>query len=198
MVEPPYVGNSLEMSPGIYRTSSAGEVDSATNIAIGGRASGATGDATFSEELGLLKDGISKRYKNTEFTSDSGASSSMDMSEYLLDTYNNRDHATRFGAYVMNDVINLTLIIDLASAASELNTDFVFDGVTNVTGSNNVDLIALSGLRDEDGMFRLNIDFASLGSMATNFVGISPNVTFNAVSRRFCVFYYVLCVGYAF
>jgi hypothetical protein len=29
----------------------------------------------------------------------------------------------------------------------------------------------------------LSVDFASLGSMATNFVGISPNAIFNAVSR---------------
>lgn len=183
MVEPAIVGSGLEMSPSIFQTSSAGESNAPTNIAVGGRASASTAGIAFSEEMRMLKNGMSTRYKNTEFTTDSGAATSMDLSEYMLQTYNSRDHATRFGAFVLNDVINVTLMIDAAATAAELDPALLFAGLTNFTNDNRIDLVALSGLRDEDGMFRFNVDLSVLGSTATSLVGISPNATLNTVSH---------------
>eukprot|EP00980_Cylindrotheca_fusiformis_P001021 scaffold276_cov132-Cylindrotheca_fusiformis.AAC.16 len=187
MVEPPIVGKGLEMSPAIFQTSAGGESNAATNIAIGGRSVGTASGEGIGAQINLLKDGIGSRYENTEFTTNSGASSSLDLSEYLLATYSNRDHATRFGAYILNDLINYTVDVDLAATAAEVDPDLLLSGLTNVSGSR-IDLAALSGLQGDDGTFRFTSSFSDLGIAAAASVGISPNATSNTVSQflSFC------------
>jgi ABC-type multidrug transport system ATPase subunit len=180
MLEPPWVGSSLSMSPELYQEASTGEDNTVTNVVVGGRGN----QTTFEQEVYLMEKAMKERYRNIDVSSHSDAPTSMDLSTYLLDSYNDRDHAVRFGAYVLNDFVNLTLKIDSAAISDAVDTDFLLDSAIEVLGSNTVDLIEVFGLGDENNVLNLTIDLMSLSGMVADSLGLTPNATLNSVRMR--------------
>jgi hypothetical protein len=62
-------------------------------------------------QIGRIKSVLSKEYGNLRYHQ-VNASSSNEMSNFLMSTYNDRAHADRFGAFVIDDLINATINID--------------------------------------------------------------------------------------
>jgi ABC-type multidrug transport system ATPase subunit len=98
-------GPPLQMSPEEFGTS---------EIVVGGGASLMNQPQTvpnISIQIGRIKSVLSKEYGNLRYHQ-VNASSSNEMSNFLMSTYNDRAHADRFGAFVIDDLINATINID--------------------------------------------------------------------------------------
>jgi len=179
MLEPPHISGTLEVSPSMFQSSSTGDSNAATNIAIADRLSTSSEVQDASEATDVLMEAIKGRYNNAEFTVDTKSDSSMGLSQFLLDTYNNRDHATRFGAFVLNDMVNFTVSLDRSSIGSLIGVaplpDLSFDMIEEIE----INLIPLLGLGDENGSFKLAINFTDLPDMISSFGFMLPNVTLN-------------------
>mmetsp|Transcript_4477 Transcript_4477/g.10555 ORF Transcript_4477/g.10555 Transcript_4477/m.10555 type:complete len:2546 (+) Transcript_4477:319-7956(+) len=177
MLEPPHVSGRLETNPSMFQTSSAGDRNAATNIAISDRLSSSSELEDASEATGLFMEGIKARYGNAEFTVDTNTDSSMGLSQFLLETYNNRDHATRFGAYVLNDMVNFTFDLDASTILSLIDTTALQNLTAGIAEEIEVDLISLLGLGDENGTLNVALNLTDLPAMISSIGIMLPNVT---------------------
>lgn len=168
MIELTFLGQSLQIDPGMYDDSSTNNNSSiTTTVAIGGKAS--TNASSFEEEFKITADSIRNHYRNVDFISTPNASTSMDMSKYLLETYNDRNHATRFGAYVLNDSVDLSINFDSSS----------LEEIPNTTVYDLIDLITSLGFGDDNGALTFSID---LPEAISELPGIPQDLTVNVVS----------------
>ena len=115
MIDPRMSGSSIEASPTLYRETSNGDIGQ-TDIVI---SNGFTrmGDTVGNESLLSgeninadflrLKESFEKTYEHATVSVMSEQTSSASVSDYLLATYNDRDHHLRYGAYVLQDNIDL-------------------------------------------------------------------------------------------
>jgi hypothetical protein len=122
MIEPPFVGPAIEASPNLYRTSPDGGFGE-TDIVVGSGRTVVARNQTIPENETILAnfDVIEELFEAsydhvTVSTMAEETVTSAQVSRFLLDTYNDRDHHVRFGAYVLEDTIDLKVIIDWVEA----------------------------------------------------------------------------------
>ena len=112
MIDPPFVGPAIEVSPELYNEV-VGEA-SDTGVTIG---------APSSVEYEWLSSGLSKIYPFMKFTLMENATSS-NVSELLLETINDKNGPPRFGAYILDDNIDVNLQVNWDSI-SEYTEEFL-------------------------------------------------------------------------
>ncbi|CAJ1947143.1 unnamed protein product [Cylindrotheca closterium] len=176
-VRPPNVYGRLEMNPAMFQTSNGGKRNSATNIVISDRLSSSSALEDASEATDLFMESIKTRYSNAEFTLDTNTDSSMGLSQFLLDNYNNRDHATRFGAFVLNDMVNFTFGLDVSAIQSLIDTAGGLQSLTAGIEQTEIELISLFGLGDENGTLNVAVNLTDLPAMISSFGITLPSVT---------------------
>jgi len=124
IIEIPIVGPPREISMGLY-SSSAGTTNELTDVVIGG---GVSFDETSTSRMASLEQefdylsSFSDQYPNARIVHLENASSSEDLSEHLLDTYNDKDHHERYGSFVLFDRINFNIDVNWTALLSELRT----------------------------------------------------------------------------
>jgi len=112
-IEIHFAGPPLNLNLALYERSISGEKGS-TSIPIGGGAAVGAVDnssaiiSTYDE----FKAFMSEDYPRVDFQLIGNVSSSVNMSDYLLETYNFRNHHDRFGSYVFDDRIDAYFNID--------------------------------------------------------------------------------------
>jgi ATP-binding cassette subfamily A (ABC1) protein 3 len=178
MIEPPFVGPAIEVNPSLYRKSSSG-TSGETNIPVGG---GRGGDSTsrnadVATEYSSLSDTVHQHYKYTDFSYLENATSSDAISRYLLETYNDHDHHIRFGAYALEDSIDVALSFNWEALVEDTQ-------VFGVLPLDDVNLIEILGLGDENGKIKRKLSVSDLATEFYNSTSLSPGTTFDAVSRR--------------
>lgn len=153
------MGPAIAINPLLYEESSVGE-SGKTNILVGSGVS--------VSDDSLLRTVMTTRYDHVDYHYLVNATTSSDMSSYLLETYNDHNHHARFGAYVLDDRIKFSISIDF----DELQDD--------LTG-------LLEGLNFSETLSTEHpIDWAvSVLDLSTEFYNLtktSPDMAFNAVS----------------
>jgi len=114
-------GPPRELSPALYETSytssSSGSVN--TQILVGG---GATArDPTDVETKYLFLDsGLKHDYPNAQSTRLAQIQSSAELSDYLLETYNDHDRPVRFGAYSVDDAVQVNINVNFTAFGEQL------------------------------------------------------------------------------
>jgi ABC-type multidrug transport system ATPase subunit len=161
MIEPPFVGPAIEVNPSLYRKSSVSSTVK-TNVLVGG-GSNAT------KEYALLNDALD-HYEYVDFDLLENAQSSADMSRFLLETINERDHHIRFGAYAVEDSINTTIRFQLNDLAEDVfqMESFSLDDTEVV---NLFDILNLGGA---DGKIKWNVSVNDLASSLYDGTSLSP------------------------
>ena len=112
-IEIPFAGPPLNLNLDLYQRTISGEKGS-TSIPIGGGAAVGAVDnssiitSTYDELTALM----SGDYPRVDFQQIGNASSSVNMSDYLLETYNFRNRHDRFGSYVFEDRVDAYFTID--------------------------------------------------------------------------------------
>lgn len=123
-IDVPLAGPPIELSMSLYRSGIDG-FGASTDVLVGGGATidpGATASnqSLIAAEFESLSSVLHNMYPNSEFINLVSAVSSSDVSQYLLDTYNDHDHNARYGAFVLQDKVNMTITVDWAEMAKSL------------------------------------------------------------------------------
>ena len=133
-------GPPIEMSMSLYRSGIDG-TGARTDVVVGGGMTIETvADSrrlsVVAEEFKTMSSTLHNQYPNTEFVNLDTALSSSDVSQHLLDTYNDQDHNARYGSFALYDRINMSMSIDwndLRTALRSFTTStFDSDGVVDV------------------------------------------------------------------
>jgi ABC-type multidrug transport system ATPase subunit len=145
-------GPAIDMSLSLYKPG-ASDVVGLTDVLVGGGASMVQDSVSRSALSGLfsnLSTSLHAEYPNTNFSHKVDAISSSNLSQYLLDTYNDHDHNSRYGAFALRDIVPLQLNVDWDALSNDLNNSTFFgEGGTldfgslrfNITTKNVVDVI---------------------------------------------------------
>ena len=157
MVEPPFVGPAIEVSPNLYKTDSVGAV-SRTEVPIGGGLQFQS-NSSFSH----FGDSMYQQYEFADFDYLANHTSSNEVSAHLLETYNDHGRPVRFGAYVLEDQIDVRLRV-------------AWDEILQAQDASSSDSTG------EDFSFKWNITVADLADLVYNYTSLSPNTTFDPVS----------------
>jgi ABC-type multidrug transport system ATPase subunit len=180
MVEPPFVGPGIELNPSLYKTSSVGG-DSETGIVVGG-VSPVTSTSSIVEEFLRFSESVQQQYEYTDFIFNGNATTSADVSRYLLDTYNDRDHPPRFGAYALNDVIKVAVRTSWDDIRESMKSTSGPSGDYNQTS---LDLLKTFSLGDSNGKMRWNVSVSEIADWIYDSTLLSPRSSFDAVSTVF-------------
>ena len=128
MIDVPLAGPPIEVSMDLY---------GGTDVVVGGGASLSQNDTGSQEIIVDAYENLSailrEEYPDAGFSRIAKAVSSGEISQYLLETYNDRDHNTRYGAFVLEDVIKLKLRVDWASVVDDITNLNVMD-IANLGG----------------------------------------------------------------
>jgi len=151
----PLAGPAINMSVDLYKLDSNG-VDSSTDIVVGGGESLNDESNQTSFEIitavSSLESTVQSQYPNAKFVHIEEALSSSDISQHLLDSYNDHSHNVRYGAYAFNDIINMSIGVDW---------DEILGDIRNLTESSLkdlgiVDISSLLGIASDDGKIEMN------------------------------------------
>jgi hypothetical protein len=127
-------------------------------------------------EYSLLSDSVESRYEYATFRHLSNISTSADLARYLLETYNDRTHHVRFGAYALDDFIDISLLLNweqLRDDAGEISE--LWDAL-NVSWE-----LGLQSAVD------WNMSALDLATKFYNVTSYSPNTTADLVSQLCCL-----------
>lgn len=168
-------GPPIELSVGLYRTGSDGAA-SRTDVIVGGGMTIETDTArrlTFiDEEFMDVSSLLQSEYPNAEFEHLIDAVSSSDISQYLLETYNDHQHNDRFGALALYDRINMTAEIDWDALREDLGS-LVTSSLADV---DSVDVGSLLGINGS--VIDVNTSFPEVSSFVEQVSDALGNQTF--------------------
>jgi ABC-type multidrug transport system ATPase subunit len=166
-------GPPIEMSMGLYESAGGGS-SAATDVTVGGGMTLETTDArrlsTIDDDFSEIRSSLGDQYPNAKFVHLEDAASSSDVSQHLLDTYNDQTHNTRYGSFALYDRINMIISVDW----DELKKDFrnFLDSAAGGIGA-----VHIGSLLDINGSL---IDINITRSNAEEFVAQLTNMTENA------------------
>jgi len=108
-------GSSISLTMDLYKKSPSGnQVDA--QVLIGGGAALGNQTTNAKEEVNIefekMETVLAQEYTNAKFSRLFEATSSEEMSRYMLETLNDHNHDTRYGSFVIDDLINANLDID--------------------------------------------------------------------------------------
>jgi len=102
-------GPAIQLSPNLYRKLPSGTSGARTNVPIArGASTTLSGNET---SIASLVAALQSEYNHIDAWS-SPTNSSMQLSQYLLDSYNEHNRSLRYGAIVIDDEIEMTLTVD--------------------------------------------------------------------------------------
>lgn len=130
-------GPAIEISPALYRTSSTGGL-ALTDVVVGaGKTTlgNVTKDAV--SEFTELEEVLQLRYPHAQLQYQEKISSSGNMSNHLLETYNLKTHNTRLGAFVLRDQISLNVTVNWSELGDDIRS-MNNDTIGNLVQSLNV------------------------------------------------------------
>jgi hypothetical protein len=113
-------GSAIEMSPSTLDLKESGVVVGG-GAALFSRRTAKKEIAAQYDHLSLL---LEDHNANLRFEHEVAISNSSEMSDYLLATYNDGNHSTRYGAFILQDLINLTVSIDWEFYRSDIEEFF--------------------------------------------------------------------------
>ena len=180
-------GPPMELSPALFEKSySAASGAKGTQVLVGGGAGAQKGSVTETDYY-LMNSDSTADYANVELKFlQEGASSSSELSRYLLDTYNSHDHPIRFGAYAYEDLVALNITLDFKAFREQIDyyeRKMSWDIVK--LRDQRIDLLEVFGLEGTNGYngrfhWRLAID-----ELARDFLdrtSLNPHVRVRTVS----------------
>ena len=163
-------GPAIEMSMSLFQSNTDG-MSGLTDVEVGGGGSMTqNANPRLSDKVSNLSTTLHSEYPNTNFVYLVDAKSSSNMSQHLLDTYNDHNHNERYGAFALRDTIPLQVTINWDELRNDINNSIF--GVEKILDLSNVFQIA-------NDYFQFDI---SAGNSADIFFGItmlSSNSTVN-------------------
>jgi len=117
-IDPKVSGEPLTLSIDLYGDNAAMN-KGYTTIPVGSGVSQNSNSLVADDALTEMIKTLSRSYPKTDFQQPN-VSSSQGMSQHLLDTYDSPDHATRFGSFVLNDIINFFVTVNFDEYDSSL------------------------------------------------------------------------------
>lgn len=165
-IDVPLAGPPIEMSMSLYRSGIDG-FGAYTDVLVGGGATidlgaNTSNQSLIAEEFQSLSSVLNNTYPNSKFVNLESALSSSDVSQYLLDTYNDHDHNARYGAFVLQDSVNLTITVDWAELAESLGRLFNFTFASDAL----VDVGSILGVNGT--LIEVNVTLDDIGKLLMN------------------------------
>lgn len=161
LIEPPYVGSAIELSPTLYNE--IGGERSNTSVVIGL-------ESESSVEYDLLSSYLVEQYPFVEVSQLQNATSQK-LSDYLLKTYNERISPPRFGAFALDDVVDVLITVDWG------NLSTLLDDLNGFNVSNLMPMIDRGGSYVAPALVPLILDlFSMVNSSTTDIPGLSDTV----------------------
>ena len=181
-LEVPLAGPPMPLSADLYTytNSKAFKKPAKTQILVGGGASGIPGSGQEELSFDRLVEGANIN-ERADWLWDSSLKTSSDLSQEMLDTFNDHTHALRFGSYAINDTIPFSLRIDWPNIKYNLENDNWFpsgdDGSLPVDGDITAFFEIITGPKDTDGKYRFSFDTNQLEDTLVN------NLEFNLTTK---------------
>ena len=186
-ISPPLAGPGLDLSMNLYGVASDGTAGK-TDVVVGGGASfdTDTSSASTTEHMARVFADVSStlapEYPDAVFVQESGLASSTAMSDYLLETYNDKDHNIRYGALVFDDQVAWEIDMDWAGIKNDIMN--LSEGIGVITFSEPLAVVA-DIVGSDLTQSILNIESNVYNETDwTNGTRISLNGAFNVVSIR--------------
>lgn len=139
-IDVPLAGPPIAMSMSLFQSGIDGH-DAMTDVVVGGGASlDAPTDSRklsrIDDEFSSLSSTLKNAYPSSQFVNLENAVSSSDISQHLLDTYNNHDHNARYGSFALHDTVNVIVAMDwndmMATLKGLFNGTVPSDGMVDI------------------------------------------------------------------
>eukprot|EP00546_Thalassionema_frauenfeldii_P021997 CAMPEP_0178898090 /NCGR_PEP_ID=MMETSP0786-20121207/2129_1 /TAXON_ID=186022 /ORGANISM="Thalassionema frauenfeldii, Strain CCMP 1798" /LENGTH=2244 /DNA_ID=CAMNT_0020568753 /DNA_START=187 /DNA_END=6921 /DNA_ORIENTATION=+ len=145
-IEIPLIGPPMKMSMNLYERPTSGTAKALTDVVVGGGVSFQENplSASLEEEFEYLGSSFSEQYPNARIVHLKNVSSSDDLSNHLLDTYNDKDHHERYGSFALFDRINFNLQMNWSELRHELSKVSPLDLLSNFLDLDNTSLVDLA------------------------------------------------------
>jgi len=183
-IDVPLAGPSLELSADLYTwtNSKSFKKQAFTEILSGGGSHGGTDAAKRSHERMEVE---LEPYSNgrIDFEFDPDLTTSTKVSKKLLEEYNDHSHHLRFGSYVFNDSVPLSLTIDWPSIRYDIDnniwggdadsSDLPYDGDLNFLLEN------VLGKPDSDGYYEYSFNTDELKYLLEDVLDYDTNLRYN-------------------
>ena len=174
-------GPPQEMSPALfvntYSSSTIGQAS--TEILVGGTSK----DRVRSEYL-FMDSGLTHDYPNARFTHLGDAMSSAEISDFLIETYNDHNHPTRFGAFSVDDSVQLNVNLNMSAFQDQLNF-FMNKRKTHDAiklKDQRVDVLEVMGLAGSNGRLFWRKSVAELADDFYSWTNMDPDARVHTVS----------------
>ncbi|GMH55684.1 hypothetical protein TL16_g01967 [Triparma laevis f. inornata] len=184
-LEVPLAGPPMNLSADLYTytNSKAFKKPAETQILVGGGGgSGVLGSYREYEAFNKLVDGANIN-ERADWEWDESLRTSSDLSQEMLDSYNDHDFALRFGAYALNDTIPYSLRIDWPEIRYNLKNENWFPSGDNGELPIDGDITALfeifTGPKDSDGKYRFSFDTLQLEDVLVNNLEVNLTTKYN-------------------
>jgi len=158
-------GPPLEMSPALYEKSSGSTTNgnASTQILIAGGASDRNQNSVQSQYL-FMDSGLSFGYPKVDVTRLEDTKSSSELSNFLLRTYNDHDRPMRFGAFSVDDVVQVNINVNFTAFNEQIR---FYSSKRRSHGAiklrdQRVDLFEIFGSAGKNGRFFWKQDVASM------------------------------------
>lgn len=177
--EIPLIGPPMKMSMNLYERPTSGTGKALTDVVVGGGVSFQEDPLSTSleEEFEYLGSSFSEQYPNARIVHLKNFSSSGDLSNHLLDTYNDKDHHERYGSFALFDRINLNIQMNWSELRQELRKLHPLDLLSNFLGLDGTSLIELAEvLGTANGSV---IDFSIGGPQGFDSSSLDPFLFYN-------------------
>jgi ABC-type multidrug transport system ATPase subunit len=175
-------GPPIEMSPSLYENSYSSRGDAKTQILFGGGA-GAEDKSVVETDYIYMHAGMHRDYPNAAVTHLDDASSSVDLSRYLLDTYNDHDRPVRFGTYSVEDLVAVNINVNFTAFREQIR---YYENKKHreiiKLRDQRVDLLDVLGVTGRSGRFYWRMSAGELAEKFLDVTSMNPWVRFRTVS----------------
>lgn len=201
-------GPPREISPAMFENSysAASSGNANTQILVGGGTSAGNPDSVQSKYL-FMDSGLSYSYPKAQVKRLEEAKSSVEMSNFLLDTYNNHDHPARFGAFSFEDEVQLNVNLNFSAFREQMD----YYSNRRVRGAiklrdQRVDLLEVFGIAGRNGRLFWKTDVAEIAKRFSRWSGVDPRATVRTVrtmslvsllcTSRWTTSYFFVCAAF--
>ena len=170
-IDVPLAGPPISMSMDLYEVDPSGGIAPTDVVVAGGASLNVNSTETVETMFESMSTLLKEDYPESVFIHEHSASSSHELSQYLLDTYNDKDHNLRYGAYVFDDLIGMETTVAWTDLKNDLTNLTAAIGVVNLTSP-------LAAIADQ---VEFNLSISSVEEFLYNYTSLTNESKVNAV-----------------
>lgn len=174
-------GPPMEMSPALYKDAYSVSTEHSTQVLFAGGSSARDATSVHTEFL-FMDSGLTHDYPNAHFKLLD--MSTADLSRYLLETYNDHDHPTRFGAFSVDDGVEVSVNLNFTAFQDQIKyyTQKRKSHGAIKLRDQKVDVMELLGIAGQNGRFYWRRDVADFEAEFYSWYHLDPHRRIRTVS----------------